>query len=366
LDSLYLITASAILYSGFALFRPVIYRFRIVPRERARARIIVQRYGRTSLDRFKLWPDKSYFFCSSQRCVIAYKVGANVALVLGDPVGPEEEIETTIRDFLQMCHQNGWSVGFYHALPDFLPVYRRVGMHTLKIGDDALVQLTAFCLEGKSKRDFRRKISQLEAAGIRAVEYQPPIPDHILAQLKVVSDEWLQIPGRRERSFTLGHFDPAYLRSTPIFAVLDKDGNVLAFMNLISTHKGNEISGDLIRRSTHAPNGTMDYLLAKVFLHLKEKGYESFNLGMAPMAGFHEREEATAEERAIHRFFQQLNFLFSFRGLRFYKAKFDPIWSPRYLVYRNILELPRLALALRLVSEIKASEHDLHEEEQYE
>lgn len=71
------------------------------------------------------------------------------------------------------------------------------------------------------------------------------------------------------------------------------------------------------------------------------------------MAGFQEREDATIEERAIHSFFQQLNFLFSFRGLRFFKAKFATSWEPRYLIYRNVLELPRMALALRRVSEIK-------------
>ena len=366
LDSLYLTTVTAVLYSGFALFRPVIHRFREVPRERALARDIVLRYGRTSLDFFKVWPDKSYFFSSSHRCFIAYKVGANVALALSDPVGPEGEIEATIRGFLEMCHQNGWGAGFHAALRDFIPIYRRVGLHKLKIGDDAIVELTSFSLEGKPRRDLRRKVTQLEATGLRTAEFQPPMPNHILAQLKAVSDEWLKIPGRRERTFTLGQFDTRYLRHTPIFAALDKDGKVLAFINLISTRNQKEISGDLIRRRTQAPNGTMDYLLAKLFLRLKEKGYERFNLGMAPMAGFHEREEATAEERAIHSFFQQLNFLFSFRGLRYYKAKFHPIWEPRYLIYRHILELPRLALALRRVSEIKAAERDLNVGEQYE
>jgi phosphatidylglycerol lysyltransferase len=74
---------------------------------------------------------------------------------------------------------------------------------------------------------------------------------------------------------------------------------------------------------------------------------------MAPMTGFGEREQATVEERAIHGLFQQLDFLFSFRGLHHYKAKFATSWEPRYLVYRNVLELPRTAFALRRLSEIR-------------
>jgi len=363
LFSLYLMTFSAVLYSGFALFRPVIYQFRRLPRERAMAREIVAEHGRTTLDYFKLWTDKSYFFSPSHTCFIAYRVAGNVALALGDPVGPENEIEPVVREFVEFCHDNGWGFGFHQALPDFLDVYRRVRLKKLKIGDDAIVNLRDFILEGKSKKEFRYKIRQMEGMGVETRHYESPIADDIIAQLKDVSDEWLQIPGRRERTFTLGMFEESYVRSTPVVAAVDKDGKVLAFVNLIATPDGKEITIDLMRRRTEAPNGIMDYLFVKLFLYAKERRFERFNLGMAPMAGFQEREVASAEERAIHSFFQQLNFLFSFRGLRQYKAKFATSWEPRYLVYRNALELPRLALALRRVSELREDEPSFGDQE---
>ena len=352
LDSLYVITFAAVLYGAFALFRPVIHQFRTLPREHATGSDIVKEFGRTTLDYFKLWRDKSYFFSPSHRCFIAYVVGGNVALALGDPVGPEEEIEPTLREFMEVCRDNGWVIGFHQTLPDFLPIYKKVHLKKLKIGDDAIVNLSEFSLDGKSKKEFRSKVRLLESAGIQSRHYEAPVPDEILKQLKEVSDEWLQIPGRRERTFTLGYFDESYVRSTPVVAAVDKDERVLAFVNLISTANAKEITGDLMRRRIDAPNGIMDYLFVKVFLYAKERGYESFNLGMAPMAGFQEREQATPEERAIHSFFQQLNFLFSFRGLRHYKAKFATQWEPRYLVYRHAVDLPRVALALRRVSEL--------------
>jgi phosphatidylglycerol lysyltransferase len=351
-DSLYLITLTAGVYSGLVLFRPMLYRFRVLPRERALASEIVQQYARTPLDLFKLWPDKSYFFSPSQRCVIAYRVADDTAIALGDTVGPEAEIGATVRDFVEMCRENGWGVAFYQTLPVFLPMYLRLGMKKLKIGDDAMVDLPDFSLQGKSKRELRSKVRQLEAMGIHAREFQPPVPDSIIAQLKAVSDQWLRIPGRRERSFTLGQFDPEYLRSKPVLVVLDSAGTLLAFINLISVNRS-EITGDLMRRRTDAPNGTMDYLFIKLFLYARERGYARVSLGMAPMTGFEEREEATPEERAIHGLFQKLDFLFSFRGLHHYKAKFATSWEPRYLIYKNVLQLPRTALALRRLSEIR-------------
>jgi phosphatidylglycerol lysyltransferase len=352
LDSLYMITFTAAVYSGLALFPPRLYQFCIVPLERMRATEIVEQYARSPLDVFKLWPDKSYFFSSSGRSVIAYRVANDIAIALGDPVGLEAEIEPTVCQFLQMCRENGWGVAFYQTLPDFVPVYRRLRLKKLKIGDDAMVDLPEFSLEGKSKRELRSKVHQFEDMGIHMLEYQSPVPDDIIAQLKAVSDQWLEIPGRRERGFTLGHFDPDYLRSKPVLAVVDTTGTVLAFINLISINRS-EITGDLMRRRTDVPNGVMDYLFIKLILYARERGYARVSLGMAPMTGFQEHEEATVEERAIHGLFQKLNFLFSFRGLHHYKAKFATSWEPRYLIYRNIMELPRTALALRRVSEIR-------------
>jgi phosphatidylglycerol lysyltransferase len=352
LDSLPMITFAAGVYSGLALFPPGRYRFRLVPRERMRATEIVEQYARTPLDVFKLWPDKSYFFSPSGRCMIAYRVANHVAIALGDPVGPEAEIEPTVCQFLEMCRENEWGVAFYQTLPDFLPVYRRLRLKKLKIGDDAMVDLQEFSLEGKSKRGLRSKVHQFEGRGIHMIEYPPPVPEEIIAQLKTVSDQWLEIPGRRERGFTLGNFDPAYLRSKPVLTIQDAAGTVLAFINLVSVNKS-EITGDLMRRRTDAPNGIMDYLFIKLCLYAREGGYARVSLGMAPMTGFQEHEEATVEERAIHGLFQKLNFLFSFRGLRHYKAKFATSWEPRYLIYGNIMQLPRTALALRRVSEIR-------------
>ncbi len=353
LDSLYLTGSATIVYAGFALFRPVIYQFRTLPHERAVAADIVSRQGQSSLDYFKLWPDKSYFFSPSHQSVLAYRVGRSFAVVLADPVGPEQEIEVIVRQFEEFCRENDWRLAFYQTLPNFLPIYSRLGFKKLKIGDDAIVDLTQFTLEGKAMKKLRSKVNQLEKLGIRTVHYTPPISDEILLKVKQVSDDWLQIPGRRERGFTLGMFEPDYVRSTPLFMVIGKDGQILAFVNIVPSYAKGEATVDLMRHRPDAPNGIMDYLFVMLFLFQQEKGFERFNLGMAPMAGFQEKEEASPEERAVHYFFQHLNFLFSYEGLRQYKAKFANFWEPRYAVYRNVFDLPKLAVALGKVSELK-------------
>jgi phosphatidylglycerol lysyltransferase len=313
---------------------------------------IVGQYARSPLDLLKLWPSKRYLFSASGKCVIAYGVANGTAVALGDPVGPEAEIEPTIRRFVRLCKNERWAVAFYRTLPDFVPTYQRLQFRKLKIGDDAIVELSRFSLQGRTKRDIRSKTRQLEAQGVRVAEYEPPLPSAVVARMKSVSDEWLRIPGRRERTFAVGYFDSDYLRSTPVLAAVDVDGKMLAFINLISVNR-DEITGDLMRRRSNAPNGIMDYLFFKLLQYSRERGYSKVSLGLAPMTGFRDEERATVEERVIHAILQKLGFLFSFRGLYRYKAKFATSWEPRYLIYENMFQLPRTALALHRLSETR-------------
>jgi phosphatidylglycerol lysyltransferase len=351
-NSVYLMTFMAIAYAGFAFFRPIIYHYRTLPQERLRATELLGKYGHSALDFFKLWPDKSYYFNDEGNCFIAYRVGSNCAVALSDPVGPDEEVEETVRSFLEYCNANDWGVAFHQVLPDSLPVYKRAGLKHLKIGDEAIVHLASFDLKGSERRSLRKTVRRFESNGFTTREHQPPVPDEILLRAKSVSDDWLHLPGRRERQFSLGVFDETYLRNTPLFLVADASGKTIAFVNIIKSYRPGEATIDLMRHRADAPNGTMDYLFAKLFLDCKSKGFQQFSLGMAPFDGFRKSEHPTREELAINYFMRRLSFIFSYSGLHHFKAKFADAWEPRYLIYQKAFALPQVALALAKVSEL--------------
>jgi len=161
------------------------------------------------------------------------------------------------------------------------------------------------------------------------------------------------LPGRRERRFSLGMFDENYVRTTPVVMLVDQAGSAVAFANRIESYRAGEATIDLMRHLQDAPNGAMDYLLTKLLLDCREKGFQRFSLGMAPLDGFREGEHPAPEERAVHFFLRRLNFLFSYAGVRRYKEKFADVWEPRYLIYQSLLGLPQVALALARVSELR-------------
>jgi hypothetical protein len=100
LDSLPLMTALMVSYSIALLFRPVLYRLRTVPQERAAATDIVRQHGRAPLDFFKLWPDKSLFFTLVEQLRWKSEVivsDGRAYLISGDPALLSKVQEATRR-----------------------------------------------------------------------------------------------------------------------------------------------------------------------------------------------------------------------------------------------------------------------------
>ena len=352
LDSLDLASVVAGSYAAFSLFRPLKHRLRTLPRERRHAEGILRRHGSSSLDYFKLLPDKSYFFSGSGDTFVAYGVAAGAAVALGDPNGPEEELEETIRRFSRFCSDNGWAVAFHQTLPDLLPVYRSAGLRAIKIGEEAVIDLERLANSTAKRKSFRRIRRKLEREGCSFGRSVPPHPGKLLDEAEEVSREWLSLPGRRERAFTLGAFDRGYAGSTPLALVRDAQGRMVAFANEIPSYREGEATIDMMRHRLETPNGTMDYLLLELMLALAEEGYATFDLGLAPLSGVGERERPPLEERALKGLNGQLNRFFSYKGLRDYKAKFDPEWEDRFLVYGGgPAGLARVALAVTRLTE---------------
>lgn len=317
---------------------------------------ILAREGRCSLDSFKLWSDKSYFFSDDRRSFVAFKTAWGVALSLGDPAGPAEALPRMIRAFTGFCADRGWKVAFHQVLPDLLSIYRGFGYQVLKIGEEAIVDLDRFAEQTCERRAFRRVQRKFDGAGYLVVQQMPPHPEPLIDELEQVSHEWLSLPGRRERTFALGRFERSYIRESPVFAVRDPTGRLIAFVNRIRCFRPGEATVDLMRHRVDAPNGVMEYLFRGVMLAVRQEGYRRFSLGLAPFSRVGDRAGATLKERAVHHLSEHLNGVFSFKGLAAFKGKFEPEWEERFLIYRGgALGLTRTALALRRVTENWAS-----------
>jgi phosphatidylglycerol lysyltransferase len=93
-------------------------------------------------------------------------------------------------------------------------------------------------------------------------------------------------------------------------------------------------------------NGTMEYLFINLFLWARAQGCHSFNLGLSALSGVGEQADDPAIERLMHFIYKNVNQFYNFKGLHAFKEKFNPEWSPRYLIYRGTANLAPAWLAV--------------------
>jgi phosphatidylglycerol lysyltransferase len=285
--------------------------------------------------------DKSLMFSATGQSMIMYGISGRSWVALGDPLGPESERGELAWRFRESADEHGgWPV-FYEVSARHLPIYIDLGLTLLKLGEEAIVPLAGFSLDGGSRKALRRTRKDAMKAGA-SFEMIPPEETHnFLPGLKEISDEWLAAKRTKEKGFSLGRFDERYLKSFPVALVRVGDA-VVAFANVWIGADHAEISVDLMRYTSVAPPGVMEYLLIELMLWGRENGYQRFNLGMSPLSGIENRSLAPLWNRIGALLFSRGEPFYNFQGLRLYKEKFDPVWEPRYLASPGGLVLPRI------------------------
>jgi phosphatidylglycerol lysyltransferase len=354
LDSMHLLGALALVVSVLAMLQPIVWRHRVQRAETERARRIIERFGQSDLDRFKYWPDKFQFFGPSDRGCVSFGLSGRVAVVLGDPTASDGAMfAETLDDFLDACDVNGWEPAFHQVDSTHLDDYRARGLTSLMIGQSAVILLDTFSLSGKSMHSLRSTLNRAQRRGQHVDFTEPPFSDELLSELNEISDEWLTLERRRERTFTLGQFEPGYVRASPVLVLRSAEGRAEAFINLIPDGAPGELTFDLMRHRIDVPNGSMDVLMLALIDYGRAQGFSRLSLGMVPFVSPESSDSAAAADRAIAQLARPMSRFFASERLFAYKDKFHPIWEPRYLVVRSVTRLPQVALALTRLSEIE-------------
>jgi phosphatidylglycerol lysyltransferase len=283
--------------------------------------------------------DKQFLMSPSGQSFIMYGVRGRHWIAMSEPVGKRDEIAPLLWTFREQADLYGADPVFYSVRKEFLPLALDLGLTAQKIGETALVPLAGFSLEGPARSGLRASHKRALRDGLSFDIIPQGACDDVLPTLQAISDEWLAIHGGAEKSFSLGRFDPNYVRNFPI-AVARLEGSIVAFANLMSTADGREMAIDLMRYSIAAPKGVMDFLFIELMLWGKEKGVQAFDLGMAPLSGLEDHRLATLTSKLGAFVYEHANKIYGFEGLRNYKKKFDPAWEPLYLVAPAGLSLP--------------------------
>ncbi len=275
--------------------------------------------------------DKQILFSESGNCFIMYGIQGRSWVALFDPVGDEEEAQELLWRFVELAQAAGARAVLYQISPALLGFCADAGLRAYKLGEAATVALPGFELKGGRMANLRQTVGKAQRDDLEFhVAAAGDEVDAIMGELQAVSDAWLQQHDTREKTFSLGGFDPDYIRSQPV-GLLKQHGRIVAFANLLVTDAKMEGSVDLMRFLPDAPKGSMDFLFVRIIEYLRDQGFQTFNLGMAPLSGMSRRESAPVWDRIGGVIFEHAERFYNFKGLKAYKSKFAPRWEARYI-----------------------------------
>ncbi len=347
LDSLGITGWLARFYLLLLFLRPVILRDRQEASKDFIERIF-KAYSRFSLSAFAIQADKHHLQAAGSRGLIAYASRGSVALACGDPLASEDDLDQSIRDFLEYCRRNGWTPCFYEAAEARLPIYHSLGLRSLKMAEEAILDLHEFTLVGGKRASLRAMVNKAAKSGLAVDRYnrKEKVIPAFDEQLEAISQEWLAEKRMSEMGFTMGRFSLEALNELFVFIAMIGE-KAEAFCSYMPYRNGSAAVLDLMRKRKTAPAGTMDFLITHALLQLKSSGLAEASLGNAPLANVSQQRGAL--DKGVALLFENMNSFYGYKNLFLFKKKFVPNWEGRYLVYPTGADLPRVAYALTSV-----------------
>lgn len=279
----------------------------------------------------------------SGRSFIMFGIKGRAWISVGPAIGIAEEVAALEVDFIKTARAQRAFPSFYGVTQADSLRLEKAGLAYEKLGEKAILDLDGYSFSGRGKRDIRSARNKAVDAGCRFEVMDAGKVQSILAPLRAISDNWLSANAAQEKKFSLGRFDEAYLRAFKM-AVVFKDDQPIAFANLWIN--GSDVVIDMMRYTSPAQPGLMDYLFMEVILWAQANAFKRFDMGAAPLSGLADQPDASAVGKLGGLIFAKGGKFYNFEGLRRYKNKFDPHWQPLFICARSSLRAGAAAIAV--------------------
>jgi lysylphosphatidylglycerol synthetase-like protein (DUF2156 family) len=345
--SLLALGIAGLIILAYLVFRPIAERASVSPSDRARAEALVHEYGWDTLAYFALRDDKSLFFSSDGRAMIAYTYLQGHALASGDPIGAPESIPLLVDEFRAFCATRGWRVAFLAVREADLPLYEERGMSGVYIGDEAIIRCDRFDLAAPGMKKVRQAVQHVgrdhELALMRESEASPGL----VAELNAISERWRGT--EPERGFTMALSQDVTGESEDMVLAIARPkggGAPIGFLRLVPcVGDAPGYSLDLMRREPSAPNGTTEFLIARAAEELGRQGVVRLSMNFAALGRLFDADARLgARDRVLRRVIGKLNPYFQIQSLHDFNEKFDPDWLPRSIVVEDAVDVPHVGL----------------------
>ncbi|QQM39332.1 bifunctional lysylphosphatidylglycerol synthetase/lysine--tRNA ligase LysX [Streptomyces liliifuscus] len=341
--------ALALLNAAATLFRSQRMEAALHGDEERRIRALLKAYGADdSLGYFATRRDKAVVFSPSGKAAVTYRVEAGVCLASGDPVGDREAWQHAIGAWLDVARRYAWAPAVMGASEDGAKAYARSGLGALQLGDEAILHVAGFDLDGRDMRVARQAVGRVRRTGATCrVRRHSTLTDEEMEAIVDRADAWRDTETERGFSMALDRLGDPEDGDCLLVEALDSDGRLLALLSLVPWGRDG-VSLDLMRRDRSAPNGVMEFMVAELCAVAGKLGVRRISLNFAVFRSVFE-EGARIGAGPVLRLWRRLLLFFSkwwqLEALYRSNAKYHPEWYPRFICYGDTAALARIGLA---------------------
>jgi len=338
-----------LLVTLYLFLRPAAPEALLTPVQETEVRALLAKHGhRDSLGYFALRRDKAVLFSPSGKACIAYRVVAGVMLASGDPVGDPEAWPGAIKAFCDRADKYAWIPAVMGCSELGGEIWcREAGMDALELGDEAVVEVADFSLDGRAMRNVRQMVNKIERKGyVCETRRLRDIPETEIVAIRRLANDGRSTETERGFSMALGRFgDPS--DGDCVVVTASQEGEIRAVLNFVPWGRDG-LSLDLMRRDRTADPGLNELMIVAALREAGRLGVARISLNFAVFRSALERGERIGAGPVLRRWRGLLVFLsrwFQIESLYRFNVKFRPIWEPRFVVFRQTRDMPRIALA---------------------
>jgi lysyl-tRNA synthetase class 2 len=224
-------------------------------------------------------------------------------------------------------------------------VYERLGLRTIYLGDEAIVELERFSLEGRAIRKIRQSVSRLGKAGYVAELHELGALDaDTITELERVLERGREGAPERGFSMAMDSLRCQHAEDTLVLVARDEQGAARGVLHFVPVYGRPATSLSFMRRDPGTPNGLTEFMVVRAIELLRERGLAELSLNFAAFARYLHSPQKPSE-RLLGKLAALANPFFQIESLYRFNAKFSPRWEPRYLVYEGALGLARVGIA---------------------
>jgi lysyl-tRNA synthetase class 2 len=334
---------------GSVAFAPTGIRDGDPPEDFDAASRLLDRADGDTLDPFVFRQDKRRMYSSDLRAAVGFRYVRGVGLATGDPIGDPAAFDESVRNFVELCERRGWRPAVLGARADSRELYQRHGLQAMYVGDEAIIDVDPFNLDGRRMRNARQAVARTVHTRVstefhREGDLDPRLRD----ELRAIADAHHAPTREFGFSMALGGLLSGDFPDCLVVAARDATGRPVALQRYVFCRQGAALSLDSMRRLPDAPNGVNERMIADTVEWARSHGMAEVSLNFAAFRKvFDGSAELTGTKAARAWLLRGMEGRFGIQmdTLRRFNAKFCPRWVPRYLVYRSTRDLPAIGLA---------------------